>query len=137
MKIELKIVLYIGMTLLAGCSSLNSQFDCPMKPGVRCESIDSVNARVDRGELGQAEIKTSASTCCYAPIDYKPNSHFSKRNYFSKGEPIRYAETVRRVWMAPYEDTAGNYHQESEIYTIAKPGHWIGYPLKGTVGNED
>ena len=37
--------------LLTGCAEMNSQFDCPMKPGVRCESLDQVNARVDRGEI--------------------------------------------------------------------------------------
>jgi len=136
MKIQLKMVLYIGMAFLTGCSSLNAQFDCPMKPGIRCESIDSINARVDRGELGQPEIKNIMPTASYTPINYKSNFNFSKRNYAPKGEPVRYSETVTRVWVAPYEDTAGNYHQESEIYTISKPGHWIGYPLKATLGNE-
>lgn len=129
MKIKLRIIFYMGTTLMVGCSSLNSQFDCPMKPGVRCENIDSVNARVDRGELGQANI-------AYPPIEYKSNFHYSRNHYLSKEHPLRYAETVMRVWIAPFEDTAGNYHQESEIDTITKSGHWAGHPLKGTVGDE-
>ena len=38
--------------LLSGCSSLNSEFDCPMKPGVMCQSLDQVNTMVDQGKLG-------------------------------------------------------------------------------------
>jgi conjugal transfer pilus assembly protein TraV len=91
----------IMLLFLTGCSTLNSQFDCPMRPGIRCESLDQVNSRVDRGEIGQEMLKTSL--------------------------PIRKRETVLPIWIAPFEDTDGNYHQASEIYTILNPGHWQGH----------
>lgn len=114
--------------LNACCSSLNSDFECPMKPGIRCESLDQVNARVDRGEIAKPSL--SSTPCCgkanmltSIPIAYKSEINIGK-------QPLRYGETVMRVWVAPYEDTAGNYHQESDIYTVVKPSHWIGFPLK-------
>ncbi len=36
----------------SGCAEADSKFDCPMKPGVSCSSLDQVNAKVDRGEIG-------------------------------------------------------------------------------------
>lgn len=123
-------------TLLNGCAGIGSQFDCPMKPGIRCESIDSVNARVDRGEIGNGTSPASISSSIVQPITYK-NPPYSKIHFFKKGEPLRYAETVMRVWVAPFEDRQGNYHQESDIYTITKSGSWIGAPLKEMDVNGD
>jgi conjugal transfer pilus assembly protein TraV len=114
-------------TLLNGCSGINSQFDCPMKSGIRCESIDSVNARVDRGEIGSGA--TTLSSRLVQPITCKAPT-CSRFIPFRNGEPLRYGETVMRVWVAPFEDKEGNYHQESDIFTITKPGSWIGTPLK-------
>lgn len=125
----ISILMLITLLLNACCSNLNSDFECPMKPGIRCESLDQVNARVDRGEIGKPSL-SSTPCCCKAntliptPVVYKSEINFRR------GEPLRYGETVMRVWVAPYEDTAGNYHQESDIYTVVKPSHWIGFPPK-------
>lgn len=97
--------------LLTGCSNLNSQFDCPMRPGVHCESLDQVNSRVDRGEIAYESRLISSSS-------------------------VRRHETVLPVWIAPYEDTDGNYHQASEVYAIVKPGYWQGHPPKAITSDE-
>ena len=105
---------------LTGCTTMNSSFDCPMKSGIRCESLDQVNSRVDRGEMGEASrtiTKTSYVT-------------YQHTHALSKGEPIRMQETVLPIWIAPFEDTGGNYHEESEVFTIVKPGYWKGNPPK-------
>ena len=130
-----KMMLILPMIIvLFGCSEMNTQFDCPMKPGIRCESIDSINARVDRGEIGRARLTPASATNLQQMPMYK-NSNIGNYRLSSKGEPLRYGETVQRLWVAPFEDKEGNYHQESDIYTVVKPGHWIGSPLKET--NED
>jgi len=81
-------IILLLMLVLSGCAGMNPKFDCPMKPGIRCESLDQVNDRVNRGEIG------------------------------------RYAETVQHVWIAPFEDTSGNYHEESNVYSVVEPGYW-------------
>lgn len=109
--------------MLNGCSNMNSSFDCPMKPGVRCESLDQVNRRVDRGEIGQQEIQIASSI--------KPSFMNTASSPVRIGhQPLRLSETVQRIWIAPFEDTNGNYHQASEVFTIARPGRWIGSPVK-------
>lgn len=131
----IKKILVIFMTIiLNACSGINSQFDCPMKPGIRCESIESVNARVDRGEIGNSHLQSNVSPLSIQPIQYR-HSVYKQNNFSKDGEPLRYSETVMRVWVAPFEDKEGNYHQESDIYTITKNGKWIGAPLKEI--NED
>jgi hypothetical protein len=44
--------LIVATFLLPGCADLNSNFDCLMKPGVVCKSLDEVNSLVDQGKLG-------------------------------------------------------------------------------------
>lgn len=70
---------------LSGCSEMNAKFDCPMKPGVSCESLDQVNARVDQDELGK-NINAHAA-----------ESFFKDRSAMS-------------IWIAPYVDQEGNHH---------------------------
>ena len=123
------LVIILVTTILNGCSSINSQFDCSMKPGIRCESIDSVNSRVDRGEIGGTTSMSGITPSSIQSISYK-DAAYSRINPFKNSEPLRYGETVMRVWVAPFEDKEGNYHQESDIYTITKPGSWIGVPPK-------
>ena len=117
------------LMLMSSCAELNSQFDCPMNSGIRCESITSINARVDRGELRECGINSIDNKNFQVMPAYTPYP-FNVPRYSSKGEPLRYAETVQRVWVAPFEDKQGNYHQDNDIYTVAKPGKWIGSPLK-------
>lgn len=123
---------------LTGCAGMNSQFDCPMKPGVSCRSLDQVNAKVDRGEI------TGESTeLTYHPRPKYMSSHQTQLTQsvtfsgLQTRKPLRYGESVQRIWIAPFEDTSGNYHQESDVYTIVKPGHWIGYPVKAINGDEE
>lgn len=121
-----KIVCSILMSvLLTSCAEMNSNFDCPMKPGTRCESLDQVNARIDRGEIGHAEVSCHACQKTQRVDSLKTIGVQTPK----KEDPLRYSESVMRVWIAPFEDQFGNYHKESEVFTVVKPGHWVGYPV--------
>ena len=48
--------------MLSGCGEFNSQFTCPMKPGVTCQSLDQVNTMVDQGKLAEAKPKPAQSS---------------------------------------------------------------------------
>lgn len=135
-------VLLVASSLLTGCAGLNSKFDCPMKPGVMCESLDKVNTQVDQGVLGGSE----GSDCptCHAhsasasQVSVNPNFRTPyPMAAMNPGDPVRYGETVMRIWFAPFEDKDGNYHQPNIIYTVIKPGHWIGQPVKAITGEGD
>lgn len=132
------ILMLLMMILLGGCAEMNSKFDCPTKPGVSCASLDQVNAKVDRGEIGSSITELTDHT--HVKDNSFSQTRLMKPVYIvspSVRKPLRYGETVQHIWIAPFEDTSGNYHQESDIYTIAKPGHWINYPIKSINGDEE
>ena len=130
-------------TALSGCASMNSNFDCPMKPGVMCKSLDSVNGMVDQGQLGK-ESDTDCKDCHNGKSNSKSTNQFSAFNTpfpakmgIQPGAPVRYSESVLQVWVAPYEDAQGNYHQESDVFTVVKGGHWVGAPVKAINSDDE
>lgn len=128
MKLQHYTILLALMTM-TGCTSMNSDFDCPMKQGVRCQSLDQVNDAIDKGEIGQSRRFTE-----YEPTYIKSYwSRISSRRD-SIGLPMRTPEDVLRVWIAPYEDTNGNFHQASDVYTVSRPSVWVGNPPKEMKG---
>lgn len=112
---------------LSACSSMNGSFDCPNKAGVNCKSLDQVNDMVDSGQLHGRSSFSSQDGSSSSSTEFEA---FPTATTYSPGSPLRYGETVQRIWVAPYEDTEGNYHQDSLMYAIVKRGHWIGAPLK-------
>lgn len=133
MKIWLvRFILIMNVCYLSACTT-NSSFDCPNKAGVSCRSLDQINAMVDKGEI-HGRMQEDSSDLALTRINQSANSDefqsFPSSSNFIPGQPIRYGETVQRIWIAPYEDIEGNYHQDSLIYAVMKDGHWIGRPVK-------
>ncbi len=48
----------------------------------------------------------------------------------SAGQPVRYTETLQKIYIFPYEDTQGNYYDTSIMYSVLDKSHWIGYPTQ-------
>lgn len=109
---------------LTGCASMNADFECKMKPGVKCTGLDDINKMVDQGKLGNKRTVNEKA-------DANAFGNFSTPfpMTIKAGEPLRYGEQVIQVWIAPYEDTGDYYHQQSYLNVIAKTGHWIGDPV--------
>lgn len=106
---------------------MNSSFDCPNKAGVMCKSVDQINRMVDTGELQGRAVQSSSIT---TNNEFQP---YSLEAGYYPGAPLRYGETVQRIWLAPYEDSESNYHQDSMMYAIVKKGHWIGSPIRTSI----
>lgn len=129
MKIRIHVLLIILAFFLTSCSSMNSSFDCPNCAGVMCKSIDQINGMVDSGQIrGRTQTPNENISSNSSPnTEFQP---YSVTSGFYPGAPLRYGETVQRIWIAPFEDTEKNYHQDSYMYAIIKDGHWIGQPVK-------
>lgn len=119
--------LMMSVITLCSCSSMNGSFDCPNKAGVNCKSLDQINDMVDSGQIRGRSGFTSKDDISSESAEFEA---FPNPSIYHGGAPLRYGETVQRIWVAPYEDTEGNYHQDSLMYSIVKRGHWIGAPLK-------
>lgn len=98
------LIFMMPILMMAGCSSMNTEFDCPMKPGVRCESIDKVNAKVDSGLIHSDE----SMSCLQDNV------------MFADGEELSCSDTPcgkkMNIWIAPFTDNQGNYHTASNVY---------------------
>lgn len=124
-------IIFCSGLLLTACSSMNSNFDCPNKVGVLCKNLDQINEMVDRGQIqGQSHTVSNTARDTSTASTFQP--FMTVANNYS-GAPLRYGETVQRIWVAPFEDTEGNYHQDSVIYAIVKEGHWLGQPIKASI----
>ena len=111
--------------ILGGCASTmsgfdgGSQFACKAPDGVTCSSLSGVYANAVANNLpalrkdGKGDAKGAPRTG--EVVGRAPSS----------GEPIRSQPKVLRVWIAPWEDADGDFHDQSYVYVVADPGRWV------------
>lgn len=117
-----RIALLILAMSTTACTSMNSKFECQMKPGSGiCASLSEVNQMIDRGQIrANTDKKNTIETPTITATSFEP-------------KPLRTAETVTRVWIAPFEDKQGYYHLASEIL-LTTPGQWVDSKSRGMKG---
>lgn len=81
--------------VVAGCSPYSSELDCGVGRGMPCASLYKVNKAVDRGHI-DFQLEEDA------PLEQHPTTPLSLRS-------------PAKVWVAPYHDKAGHYHQAQVI----------------------
>src|ERR1700722_10841208 len=101
--------------LLTGCAGLNSNFTCPMQPGVMCSSLDQVNTMIDQGKIGATPSAAAQSKIADTQSQSQLNSVT-----ISNPALLRNPETVMRIWIAPYQDERGNYYLPGLLYSVIK-----------------
>lgn len=118
------------LTLLSGCSTTSEVFECEAGKGIGCKSISDVNKMVDQGQVG-GNSDDAQTLKTVAPV-------FTQNNLSSGAKPVEGNETVLsdqtlinrvreeslRVWIAPFQDEQGNFHEGSVIHTVIRPGYW-------------
>lgn len=119
------------LVTLSACASMNSHFDCPNQAGVNCKSLDRIDRMIDAGDI-RGQTQTIKEDIKIAPVAEVADNTTVKsccpRTSCRSDPPIRYGETIQRIWIAPYEDTEGNYHSDSLIYAVMKGGYWAKVP---------
>lgn len=117
---NIKILVLLSALILEGCAHTSENFDCKYNQGVGCKSISKVNRMVKNGELIIAE-------------DEKLNPSNHKKSAVAIREDVITADDLRvervteqhlRVWLAPFQDEHGHFHEASIIHTVLKPGYW-------------
>jgi len=112
--------LFILPWVISCASGLNSQFSCQSaKQYGRCLSVSEIDQKIDSGELagGESDLYRKARSQKIMPANNINISH-------GKDNPQRHPETIRKIWIVPYEDNGGNYHQGSDVYTVLQPSYW-------------
>lgn len=108
---------------LAGCAGTMSgldgpgRFSCQAPDGITCASLSGVYAHALQNHLpGQARPIDAARS--------EPAAASIQRPVPSFGEPVRSAQKVRRVWLAPWEDDDEVLHDQAYLYLVVDPGRW-------------
>ncbi len=108
------------LLFLSACTSNNELFDCPAGKGAGCKSISEVNRMVDQGHFGGLDENESSSLKTLAPVAMA----YDDVAQTSSTGIERIPEQNLRLWIAPFQDEAGNFHEESAIHTVVRQGRW-------------
>lgn len=124
-----------GCVFLAGCVSMSgldgeSKFACKAPDGVTCESLSGVYANALAGNLPalrQGEKKNGAQASQDGPAPAAESAPQPKilSAAPTSGDPIRTRPRILRIWIAPWEDSDGDLHDQSYVYVVADAGRWL------------
>ena len=117
---------------LSGCASSMSgvggtdSYACKAPEGVLCTSVSGVYANSIRGtpQRGTAAGPQPAapSPAIYGAASIAPGTSPIS---VAPGNAIRSNPRVLRVWLAPWEDSDGDLHEEAFIHVIVDTGRWL------------
>jgi conjugal transfer pilus assembly protein TraV len=111
---------------LGGCAGTlagldgESKFSCKAPDGVACSSLSGVYANAVANNLPGLRKEGKGDK---APRPETKDASVTGQ-VASSGDPIRTQSKVLRIWIAPWEDTEGDLHDQSYIYVVANSGRW-------------
>ena len=135
-------MIFIGISFLGltGCAGMNSSFGCNARAGDSCTPVSKVNQNAEAGTYDNVdsggEQSGESNTQAFGYANAGENAGYNVATP-TPGQPIRFGDTVQRIWIAPYEDTSQTYHEPSYVYTVLDKSHWIGLPAKEVSDNSD
>ena len=127
-------IAFSGSLFLAGCASSlsglsgSSQFTCPAPDGVSCSSLSTIYAKAVTNDLPMLRNGDNGDGGEKSEVADKKGANYHEDiigRAPESGSPIRTQPKVLRVWLAPWEDTDGDLHDQSYIYVVIDPGRWI------------
>lgn len=139
LKIIISFFMIAFFLSLTGCAGMNSSFGCNARAGDSCTPVSKVNKNAEAGDYDNVESGSDSSAAQSNTQTFGYTNQNAGYNVTTPipGEPIRFGETVQRVWIAPYQDASQNYHEPSYIYTVLNQPHWIGLPAKEVSDNSN
>lgn len=126
-------VLALGAVALSGCASTLSGLDakdsygCKAPEGVSCISVSGNYANSNPGGPLSRGRTAPAKSSSETPAIYGASSVASVQ----PGAPgavttaIRSTPRLLRVWIAPWEDSDGDLHEEAYVHMVVDTGRWL------------
>lgn len=114
------ISLFISAAFLSACSNSSESFDTPPGKGVGSRSISDVNKMVDEGKIKGIPSSQDSVIPPVITVD-KPSVDFISS---CDSKVIRIPAEHMRVWVTPYQDDLGNFHEGSIVHTLLNQGTW-------------
>lgn len=129
-------VMLATVSTLSGCAVMGDNFDCNKIGGLQgCVSLNDVNKMTKNGQIGvngyhgQSSNTNDNNGSSQASIPPQGSLTGYQGVIPNMGQPVREGDTIQQVTIFPYEDSQGNYHESSMVYTILQGSHWIAYPV--------
>ena len=133
--------LIIGVIAITqGCASMSaldaeSEFSCDAPDGVYCSSVGGVYANAINENLpsqqanrhwGEGESEDEDHAVVKQTADHFYVSRFNRETLKLPVEPGQlWREAQRlRLWIAPWEDSQGDLHDQSYLYVVMNQGGW-------------
>lgn len=114
---------------LGGCAGTltgmdgESKFSCKAPDGVTCSSLSGVYANAVANNLPGLRKDGKGDPAARPAAKESPDGTITGQAA-SSGGPLRTQARVLRIWIAPWEDTEGDLHDQSYIYVVANAGRW-------------
>lgn len=107
--------------LLSACTAGYEDFDCPNGgTGYGCKTLKEVH------ELVNSTQDDKVTSPVESPVVGPQKGCFDGNKVSSQDSAIvdRTKEEQIRVWIAPFQDEQGNFHEPSVIHTVIRPSYW-------------
>jgi conjugal transfer pilus assembly protein TraV len=98
-----------------------TKFSCKAPDGVTCSSLSGVYANAVANNL--PALRKEEKLASQAKGDGRNDSITGRVQ--DSGTPIRTQSKVLRIWIAPWEDSDGDLHDQSYVYVVADTGRWV------------
>ena len=105
----MKKTIALSILLLSGCSTSNvrSNWQCPSPNGLDCVTITQADQKAD---MQQETMKH----CCNNTGQIKTFKNHSERTN----------EKIGKVWVFPYSDSQGDYHEGRYVHILLEDNFW-------------
>lgn len=115
-----------SLLMLVACSTASESFDSQATQGVGSKSISQVNAMIDKGQIEGIKGYNESDKVIAPVLVQTPIPTFNQETIVlsDHSEIHRQPEQHMRIWMAPFQDANGNFHEASVIHTLQRPSFW-------------
>lgn len=114
--LQLVVISTFGI-FLSGCVGMGNKFDCNVDSGGRCAPMHHINQMANYGAFTERLPKADKSVLA------EIKDMGTKQNIYGT-TPIRSNEKTQQIWIGPYEDANGNFHEGSYVYAVVKKSSW-------------
>lgn len=125
------IILSAIVTTLIGCSSLDNP--CNDQGDGHCASVttayqNSLKDTVNPTDLPRGQSVNGSTSYSSSSSDNDLVVAYNKQQSYSQipqaGDALRSAPKSMRIWLLPYEDDVGLYHDQQYVYALVERGAW-------------
>ncbi len=119
---------FVGLAILtlAGCSTASESFDSEATKGVGSKSISQVNAMIDQGKIEGIAGDNQAHQVIAPVMVQNPQPNLNPETIVLSDHSVihRQPEQHMRIWLAPFQDANGNFHEAAVVHTLQRPSFW-------------